>query len=140
MSNIEKTLKYIRPNLKDVAPQTFWFSLGFGLFNLIIGLALINVKIFVTLEVVGIIPLSMWAVIFFVHGLGMLTYLVTNNWKTTRAMNIIGVAITTAWWLELVGVVIVGRSPFILYVWSLLLFLQVINCIYFMPRVDRDDK
>jgi hypothetical protein len=26
----------------------------------------------------------------------------------------------------------------LLYVWSLLLFFQVINCIYFMPRVRRE--
>jgi len=138
MSNIEKTLKQLRPSLRLVAPQTFWFSVGFGIFNIVIGLSLLMFKIFVTLQVVGIIPLTVWALIFFFHGISMLSSIIVNNWKLTRALNIVGVAIKTAWWLELIGITITGRSPFILYVWSLLLFLQIINCIYFMPRVSRD--
>lgn len=138
MSNIDRTLKHLRPSLRLMAPQTFWFSFGFGIFNVAIGIALLAVKILFTLKVVGIIPLPVWGFIFLTQGLAMLGSLMVNNWKTTRIINILGVAIKTAWWLELISITIIGRSPFLLYVWSLLLFLQVINCIYFMPRVSRD--
>lgn len=138
MSNIDRTLKDMRPSLRLMAPQTFWFSVGFGLFNILVGLALYNLKILVSLNLVGVIPINVWGLIFFVHGIGILASLFTNNWKLTRYLNVFGVAIKGAWWLELASTTIAGRSPFLLYVWSLLLFFQVINCIYFMPRVHRE--
>lgn len=138
MSSIERTLKNIRPSLRLAAPQTYWFSIGFGLFNVFVGLALYNLKILVTLNLVGIIPINVWGLIFLFHGVSILFSLFANNWKLTRYLNILGVAIKTAWWLELASITLIGRSPFLLYVWSLLLFFQVINCIYFMPRVRRE--
>lgn len=139
MSNIERTLKILRPPLRKVAPQTYWFSLGFGLFNIILGYALFNVQILTTLQVVSIFPLQAWAVLFFLHGVAMVWFLRSNSWNVVRYLNVAGVAIKSAWWLELVSITITGRSPFLLIIWSLLLFLQVINYVYFMPRIDKDE-
>lgn len=135
MTNIEKIIKDIRPSLRLVAPQTFWFSMGFGIFNIIIGSSLYSAHILTTLNVVGVIPLNMWGVIFFTQGVVMLGALLNNNWQATRYMNIVGVAIKTAWWLELLSITITGRSPFLLIIWSLLLYLQIMNFIYFFPRI-----
>jgi len=137
MSDITQTIKQIRPSLRDVAPHTFYFSIGFGIFNTLIGFALFNSTILYTLQLVGIIPIRMWALIFLFHGLAMLGSLVFNNWKTTRTLHAIGVFIKSAWWLELLAATITGRSAFLLYIWSLLLFLQIIVWIYFTPRVSR---
>lgn len=135
--NVDQTLKEIRPNLRMVAPQTFWFSVGFGLFNTVMGFALYNVNVLLKLKVVGIIPMRMWGMIFLLHGIVMLLSLVVNHWKITRSLHFIGVTIKTAWWLELLATFLSGGTPFLLYVWSLLLFLQVIVCIYFTPRLGR---
>lgn len=137
MSNINQTIKEIRPSLRDVAPQTFWFTIGFGAFNTIIGIALYNVTILYSLKLVGVIPVKAWALIFLLHGLAMLGSLIFNNWKFTRLLHAVGVFIKSAWWLELLAVTITGRSAFLLYIWSLLLFLQIIVWIYFTPRVSR---
>ena len=136
MTDIEKTIKQIRPSLRDVAPQTFWFSIGFSLFNIIIGFALYNLSILFTLNLVGIIPLKVWGLIFLTQGLIMSYSLVVNDWKLTRIMHAGGILMKSAWWLELVAVTISGRSAFLLYIWSLLLFLQIIVWIYFTPRIS----
>lgn len=138
MSSIEQTIRLIRPGLRRVAPQTFWFSIGFGVFNVIIGLALFKAVILTTFTVVGVIPLRGWAFVFLLHGLFMLGSLVVNNWKVTRWLHYIGVGIKTAWWLELLSVTLVGRSPFLLVIWSLLIYLQLVVCVHFTPRLGRD--
>lgn len=139
MNSIDKTLHDLRPKLRIVAPHTFWFSLGFGIFNTVIGLALFNVKILVTLKVVGIISLKIWSIIFMVQGITMLHALATNNWNRAKALNLFGVFIKTAWWLELLAITLTGRSRFLLYIWTLLLFFQIIVCIYFTPKVTSDE-
>lgn len=138
MSSIDKTIRAIRPSLRLAAPQTYWFSLGFGVFNLVIGSLILNGQIFVTLQVIGAVPLSVWALLFIVHGASMLAALYINSWKFTRSLNVVGVGIKVAWLLEVVAITIAGRSSFILVVWLLLLFFQIINFLYFMPRVSRE--
>lgn len=141
MTSIEKTLSKIRPKLRHVSPTTFWFSAGFGVFNVLVGLGLFNAKILTVLKVAGVIPLKVWGVIFVVHGLLMIYSLAINNWTLSRSLNSVGIGIKTMWWLELLNEFIYGttRSPFLLIIWSLLLFFQIIVFIYFTPRV-RDVK
>lgn len=138
MTNIDKRLKEIRPSLKQIAPQTYWSSIGFGLFNVIIGLALITNNVLVTLHVVGIIPLNIWGVIFLIHGMLMLFAIATNSWKMARVMHSIAIVIKGAWWCELLAIVLTGKGAILLYIWSLLLFLQITIYYYFTPRVSRD--
>lgn len=135
MTDIDKKLKEILPSLRKIAPQTFWFSAGFGVFNVLIGLALILSIILLQLVVISVIPLKVWGVVFLIHGILMLYSLIINNWNLTKYLNIVGIGIKTAWWLELLSITIFGRPPFLLLVWSLLLFLQFIVCVYFTPRI-----
>lgn len=137
MSSIDQTLKDIRPKLRLAAPQTFWFSVGFGVFNVLVGAALLQVKILTALNVVGVIPLQVWGFIFLLHGIGLLASVFANDWKLTWYFNVMGIAMKTAWWLELLAITLTGRSPFLLYVWSLILYFQAINVKYFAPENKR---
>ena len=140
MTETGKAISIIRPSLRHIAPLSFWFSLGFALFNLFVGFGLFIAQILTSFRVVGIIPLKIWGIIFMVHGLLMLYFLFVNSWKMTRLFNLIGVGIKTMWWFELVSSVVSGASPFpfLLIIWSLLLFLQAVLYIYFTPRVGHD--
>lgn len=128
MTDIDRAIKAIRPPLRKVSPHTFWLSLGFGVFNILTGYFLFNSTILVTLQVVSIISLQAWALIFVIHGLLMLYSLFTNNWWLTRMLNLAGVGIKTAWLLEILAVTVIGRNPFLLLVFSLVLFFQLVNC------------
>lgn len=138
MAEIDRAIRHIRPKLRYIAPDTFWVSVIFGIFNIIVGFSLFNATILFTLKLLGIIPIKMWGVIFFLQGVIMLIALAVNNWKLIRGLHFFGIAIKTAWLLELFAVILTGRSPFILYVWSLILALQFVTWIYFTPRVERD--
>lgn len=137
MSEVDKTLNMVRPKLRHVSPLAFWFSGGFGVFNILLGLGLYNAKILITLVVTGIIPLRIWGVIFFVLGCTMVYSLTANNWKLTKNLNLMGIGVKLAWWLELLSELIQGTSktPFLIIIWSLLLFFQFVVFIYFTPRV-----
>lgn len=139
MSRIDEALSAIRPSLRIVAPQTFYFSIVFGTFNVAVGLGLITSTTLVKLRVVGIIPLKTWGFIFLIHGLFILYSLYINNWNLARNLNMLGVFIKCTWWLELLAEAIThGGFPFVLFMWSTLLAFQIIVCRYFTPRM-RDD-
>lgn len=138
VSSLEQTIRQIKPSLRQIAPYTFWSSIGFGMFNLTVGLLLIDSQIFKSLQLLSFIPMWLWACLFIAHGVTMLATLATNDWHITRKLHIIGVAIKASWWLEILAATINGFSPFLLCVWSLLIFLQVIISMYFTPRLRRD--
>lgn len=137
MSNIDKTIRDIRPSLRFAAPQTFWFSICFALFNIVIGYSLFAKVIAVHLILLGLIPVSVWGLVFFIHGSLMISSLIVNDWKITRGLHFFGIAIKTAWWLELLAGTIYGNSPAFLIIWTLLLALQFVVWIYFTPRMSR---
>lgn len=137
MSRIDRTLKEIRPGLRLVAPQTYYISWGFGLFNILAGLSLFNFPQQKFL-IVGAISLRIWSVLFVFFGLLFIYTLLTNNWRGTRFLHITGVAIKTAWLLELVTRSIAGKSLILVFIWALLIYLQAITYIYFTPVESKD--
>lgn len=137
MSEIGRTLKEIRPSLRVAAPQTYWFTIGFGLFNILLGLAVYNTVALYSLNIVNLIPVKGWGIIFALHGASILVTLLMNDWKLTKYLHYVGVAIKTAWWMALLSYALTGHSPALLFVWSLLLYMQVIIIIYFTPRFKR---
>lgn len=138
MSSIDRTLKQIRPRLYSIAPHTFWFSVGFGTFNIVVGLSSLSNTIFKMVEISGLVPLDLWAAMFLLHGIALIVSLAINNWKFTKSLHFAGLFIKTGWWMELFIFTLTHpeRSPFLLFAWSLLLFLQFIVCIYFTPKVE----
>lgn len=139
MADIDKIIKEIRPSLRKVSPLTYYFTIGFGLFNVLVGLGLYQLNVLVKLKVVGIIPVRYWGIIFLIVGLLTLYFILTNNWKVSRNLTLIGVTIKSAWWLELFVTFLVNHSPFLLFIWSLLLYFQILVYIYFTPRVKQNE-
>lgn len=140
--NTNAVLSRIRPLLRHIAPMAFWFSAGFGVFNILIGLGLYNAKILITLQIAGVVPFRVWGILFLVLGVLMIYSLLSNNWKLTKNLNLVGIGIKLTWWLELLSELLTGTSktPFLIIIWSLLLFFQFIVFIYFTPRVEYGRK
>lgn len=145
MTEVDKVIKIIRPSLRKVAPQTYWYTIGFGVFNILVGLLLISIPGLVKLELLSILTIKGWALVFILMGLSALIFLFKNNWKVSRELTRLGIVVKAAWWFELLSVIVTDHSPYMVLVkslflvWSLLLYLQIFTFIYFSPRVSRDD-
>ncbi len=139
MSDVDKVIKVIRPSLRKIAPQTYWFIVGFGVFNILVGFALFMLYSLVKLVLLGVLPVRVWGVIFFVMGVASLYFALVNNWKMSRGVTLAWIVINSAWWLELIAGFIINHSPFVLFIWSFLLYLQIINFRHFTPRVSRNE-
>lgn len=145
MTEVDKIIKIIRPSLRVIAPHTYWFTIGFGTFNLLTGLFLLGIPGLVRLELLGVLSIKVWAGVFIMMGVSSLYFILTNNWKISRNFSLIGVILKSAWWLELLSIIIIDHSPYMILikalflVWSLLLYLQIFTYIYFTPKVSRDD-
>ncbi len=137
MSDIEKQLSHIRPSLRIVAPQTYYISWGFAVFNVLAGLSLMNFPQTQFL-IVGAINLKAWAIIFVVMGVLFLYALLTNQWRMLRSLHLMGVMVKTVWLMELVARAIVGKSFVLVCIWALLLYLQAVTYRYFTPVESRN--
>lgn len=141
MSEIDKVLSDIRPKLRHVSPMTFWFSTGFAIFNILIGVGLLKANILITLKVAGILSLKVWGLIFLILGILMVYSLAINSWSMIKSLNSLGIGLKLAWWIELLSQLISGTSktPFLLIIWSLLLFFQLVVFIYFTPEKENNE-
>ena len=101
MSDIDQVIKDIRPKLRHVAPQTYWASIGFGIFNIVIGISIMNISVLVHLSLLGFVPIQVWGLIFFIHGLGLITGIVINNYRMIRRLLAIGIILKSSWLIEL---------------------------------------
>lgn len=137
MSEIDQTLKEIRPRMRLAIPQTFWLSICFGIFNVVIGTLLSLRIIALHLVLLGVIPIVVWGFVFILHGVCTLSSLMANSWDVSRGLHFAGLAIKSAWWLELMVGVVVGNNPAYFVIWSLLLAVQFVVWFYFSPRVKR---
>jgi hypothetical protein len=127
----------IRPRLRLIAPQTFWLSLCFSIFNMTVGYAVYNELILYKLQLLGAVPLRIWGLIFLGHGLCLLASLALNNWRVTKTLHLIGIFMKATWLFESMAAMISGQSAFPLYVWSLLTTIQIVIYVYFTPRSGR---
>lgn len=130
---IQERIRDLRPPLRLVSPLSFWLTLGFGLFNLSVGAFLYHTQIMSALSIAGILSLRIWGIIFGIHGALTLFYLWRNNWNSMKHLMIAGAAIKTVWLLELVVEAVKGASPILVFIWALLLYVQVSTYIYFTP-------
>lgn len=129
---MSETIRQLRPRLVKAYPSHFWSSISFGVFNVVVGASVIQSVIFTKLSPMGI-PLRFWGALFLVHGVLMLLSLATTNWAYPRYLHGFGVGMKSAWWIALVTAWVLGSSPLFLYVWSLVLSLQIIEYLWF-PR------
>jgi hypothetical protein len=127
----------IRPKLRHLAPQTYWLSVSFALFNISIGTAVLDGLILYKIQLLGAIPMKAWGLIFLFHGFLMLASLLFNDWKSTRALHLIGVIMKSTWLFEALAATMAGQSAFPLFVWAFLDTIQIVVYLYFTPRLDR---
>jgi len=139
MTNIEleRRIKQIRPALRLVAPLTFFIMIGFAALNIFIGASLFDFNFGLPLVVAGIISLHAWSAIFITHGLLILSAIQHNSWAWLKRLLLVGVTIKTIWLFELISLAIRGGSPFFVFVWSFLLYLQISTYIYFAPPLGK---
>lgn len=133
MTDLNKQLRDIRPPLRIAAPLTFYVTLGYAVFNIVLGSLLFKTDLSHLLTFVGLINATIWACIFLAYGLTMAAILKYNNWSVTRRFILVGITIKTMWLLELLVEALAGRGFVLVFIWSLLLYLQIISYIYFTP-------
>lgn len=138
MSNIDRTLKDIRPSIRAIAPLTYYICWGFALFNIAVSIPLYRLNE-VNFSIVGAISIKVWAVIFLLMGLVKLWSLIVNNWKLARTLLIVGVAIKSAWLMELLARTVNGKSFILVAIWALLIYLESTTYVHFIPVERRNE-
>ena len=133
IKDVERRIQSIRPPLRLVAPLTFYVTLGYGLFNLALGGLLYHTRLATTLRITGVLSVRWWGFIFGLHGLITLYALFLNNWTRTKQLMVVGALIKTVWLMELISEAILGSSIILVFIWGLLLYVQVATYIYFTP-------
>lgn len=134
MSDIDKPLSAIRPKMRDVIPQSYWISVLFAVFNVVVGFLIFTGHILYTVKLVTVIPIWAWGLAFLALGIYMTAALAANNWKHTQYLHMAGIIIKSYWICELIGSYVLGGSPFALVVWTLILLIQLVVFKYFDTR------
>lgn len=131
MSDIDQPLSAIRPKMRDVIPQSYWISVLFAIFNVVVGYLIFAGSILYTVKLVTIIPIWAWGLVFLALGVYMTAALASNDWKLSKSLHMAGIVIKSYWLCELMGSWILGGSPFPLVIWTLVLAIQVVVFRYF---------
>src|SRR5690554_655354 len=100
MQNIEKELSKVRPRIDEVNPIVAKGILGFGIFNILLGLSLFIRSSRFEGEIVllnYILDYRLWGVIFSVLGCLMLYYYIRNDWNWMRRTQLIAVFLKSVW-------------------------------------------
>lgn len=134
MSDVDRRIREIRPRMRTVIPQTYWVSMLFALFNIVVGALTFMGDILYTIKLITIVPIEAWGVIWFILGWWMIWALLSNNWKMTQTAHIAGMVIKSYWIAELLGSWILGGSPFVLVTWILIFCIQGVLLRYFDGR------
>lgn len=138
MSELHKAIQKARPKLKDIAPLTDAIIKAFGVFNILLGLSLLqlyNIEQSPTLAIVNsFFSFYVWGAIFIVLGVVKLWAVRRNNWELLRKMLVTAVLIKSVWFCALVLQIISGHGTYaVTILWSLLTVIQIYTYIYFAP-------
>jgi hypothetical protein len=134
MRQVKQKIKDLRPPLRVVAPMTFYITVGFGVLNLVLGLALINTPESGGLAIVGkYTPMWLYGVLFLVLGIFGLAVVYKNDWKWIRRTLIMGMLYKSIWFFALLASLFHGGSIAILGLWLFLIHVQAITYIFFIP-------
>lgn len=108
---------------------------GFGVFNLAIGITLFFWHPVIPFTVISpIIKQTVWAGIFLASGLFMFFGLLTNRLKLLRYLMIFGLFIKMAWEIGLLIRIRDGGTAFLVELWGMIAYLQLLGVIYFNPE------
>lgn len=111
--------------------------IGFGVFNIAIGITLFFWYPLVPLTIISpLIRQSIWATIFLLSGLVTLFGLLTNKFRLLRTMMIIGLFIKGLWEIGLLFRIRNGGTIYLAELWGMIAYLQLLGVIYFRPEVQ----
>jgi len=145
MSDISRKIKEARPRLRTVAPLSSALTIGYSIFNIVLGTGLLSqqartVEFFIVNEFMSY---QAWGSFFIVLGVVMGSALLVNSWRFTRWSLIIGIFLKI-WWLLALFVRDVfqdGNNSILLIMWAFVTFVQIVLFVNFLPKdIDgRDD-
>jgi uncharacterized membrane protein HdeD (DUF308 family) len=133
-----QTLRFVRPSLFRVAPLTYMVCLGYGVVNTLIGFGLFH---FFSPEkpiaVANIFSYQLWGWIFFLVGVTSIVFLIINDWKATRGLLLLGLAIKAIWAVALIlRTFIAPETVVITLVWLFFAYIQAVTYIFFIPKLQ----
>lgn len=110
--------------------------LGFGIFNLGIGITLFFYYPRIPFTVISsTIPQPLWAIIFLVSGLVMFWGLLTHHYKLLRWLMVFGLFVKLMWEMGLIFRLSEGGAIFAVELWGMIAYMQLLGVIYFNPEV-----
>lgn len=132
-SEIEKKIASVRPSLKQFSPLIYRATLGFAVFNFLLGAAMLFYQVstndfFIVNEVLSF---QFWGTMFGLAGLFQTVALVKNDREWIRASLITGVFLKL-WWVLALGLrqlIDLDSNMFLLIMFTFILYIQL--CIYF---------
>lgn len=108
---------------------------GFGVFNLAIGLTLFFWYPKIPLTVVSpTIPQDAWGIVFLLSGLIMFLGLFRNDYRLLRYMMVFGLFLKLMWEIGLLFRIREGGALFLVELWGMIAYLQLLGVIYFNPE------
>ena len=130
------------PHLNSIDPVTNKIVLGFGFFNLIIGLGLYTLAAR-TLDffiVNDVFTEQFWGIVFILNGIVQLTGIALNNWRTIRIGLLTGFTIMLFWSLAL-GVRQIEKfdtNIFLLCFFVICMYVKLVLYIHFPDKKEVD--
>lgn len=141
MNEIHKVLREVRPRLKLVSPLTASIILGYGLINILLGLAMfayVNPTPNAMLATItGPFTWQFWGILFIALGVFKLYALWKNEWNMMKLSLVIGVFIKFTWAIALFVRFLEGGSIILLVIWIFFAYIQAVTYINFIPGVKQ---
>ena len=119
-------------------PWIHYILLGFGVFNLMIGITLFFWYPKVPLSVVSpLIPQDVWASIFLLSGLVFMFGLLRGLLPLLRSMMVFGLFIKIMWEIGLLFRLHDGTGILSVELWGMIAYLQLLAVVFFSPKKDQ---
>ena len=107
---------------------------GFGLFNIVIGVTLLFYYPKVPFTVISpLIPQVLWALIFIMSGIITLVAMLRRVYWVAYYMMIIGLFIKVMWEIGFAFRILNGGTVFSVELWGMIAYFQFLGVIYFNP-------
>lgn len=145
MTNMTELQKKI--TLKATAPSTFYICLFASLTHIGSGASFFFFPTETRLNLVGFMPLKIWAIIFIAHGLLKLSLLPFANittWKYVRGLMLIAIVFDIWWFVETLSAILangfLGVLLLVASLWFFLITTQISGWFYFTPTIAKTKK
>jgi len=133
-SMIKHKILSARPGLRRVNPPAFWFSAGFAVLNVILGIGVFlwEPTLFPVIAPNELV-LHVWSGFFVLLGLGMMFSIATRRWDQIRYLMMAGMFSKVLWTIASLYRVNEGGTLIMAVFWSALGYFQALAIIFFFP-------